>query len=1011
MNPTPRFGRACLPLWAALFLSFTLSVFAADAVKKFDVPAGEAAVTLKQAAQQGGVEIAFPATTVRGVQTAAVKGTFTAREALNRMLAGTDLMLVQDSPSGALTVNRIAADAKNAASRPADAAAANAAAGTTMFAREAVQLDEFTVTGTRLRGLLDGATAQPVLALDAAQIERTGAQSIGDVLRYIPQVSAFTTGQGNTQSTVTTLINTQTGATSISAAAGALDATAGRVTATIRGAPAGATLLLIDGKRVPKNNQSRSGDGYDLNGIPLAAVERIEVLLDGASSIYGADAMGGVINVILKKNYRGTEVRAGYENAFDTDAAIKTASLSHGFAAGKLRGLITLSYEEANSLALRDRALTASYDRRPFGGGDYRNATQVSGAGRVSRTGTVPLPGLTTTISAIPSGTTGTNLTVADYLNAGAVPDPFDLGQYMDFAPSYERTAALAKLDYAFRDWLELYAEVRVARNRNTSDAAPIMAQNLSIPAGYPGNPFGIPVTLNKWFLDLRPQRIATNDTETFTVGANGRLPKGWRYDASLSRASSHLTLDGDAGATISAALFTSAVAAGQTPNLFYDSSRVRNPNAAGVIEALTATTRDEEQSETWTYSLMFDGPVYELPGGSIAAALGAERREEYVDFPLRSATDTIGALPGSDQVNAYFAELNVPIFGGEARLPLVRQLNFSAAYRFEDYGRGDVSKNPRAGVAWRPATWLLVRGSYGEGFKVPTLQQRNAPITVANSNTAATAANLDPLRGNTVNAIYPATRGGKADLLPERSENTTAGLVLEVPPVKGLSLSFDWFDNIYRDRVGTLLFNQMALLYPQRITRGAALPTDQPGWAGPVTAADLRPINVAYSQTVGYDVGVKLDRRTPWGDALVSLSGTKYTKNVLIPSADGIQSPTVNTDSLPVQVNGNAFFSRDAWGAGVLATYRAANRSTTTRTATPSAIRWDVQFNYDFAKAAWVRERGGWTSKLLADTKLSVTIYNVLDREPPLDYSFFTDNTVLDPRLRRFALSLRRTF
>jgi len=381
-----------------------------------------------------------------------------------------------------------------------------------------------------------------------------------------------------------------------------------------------------------------------------------------------------------------------------------------------------------------------------------------------------------------------------------------------------------------------------------------------------------------------------------------------------ISRADSHLVLDGEAGASITAALLTSAIAAGQTPNLFYDSSRVANPNATGVIGALTTVTRDEEKAQTWTYSFQTDGPVYELPAGPIAVAFGAERREEYVDFPQRLATDTVTALPGRDQVNAYFAELNVPIFGGAYRKAFLHQLNVSASYRYEDYGRGDVSKNPRAGLSWRPASWLLLRTSYGEGFKVPTLQQRNAPITVANSTTAATAANLDPLRGNTVNAIYPSTRGGKADLRPEKSENTTAGLVVDVPVLKGLSLSFDWFDNTFRDRVSTLVFSQMALLYPERITRGANLPTDLPGWAGPVTATDLRPINVSYSQTAGYDVGIKYDRRTPWGDAQLALSGTKYTKNVLIPTRDGVVSPTVNTDSLPVQINGNAFFTRGAW-------------------------------------------------------------------------------------------------
>lgn len=201
-------------------------------------------------------------------------------------------------------------------------------------AEPTVRLEKVEVTGSRLRGLLDGATAQPVLTVDAVAIDRLGAQSIGDVLRSIPQLSSVNTGQANTQNQRNALVNTVTGVTTYQAGATQIGASAGLVSANLRGAPAGATLLLIDGRRAPKNNQSRSGDGFDLNGVPLAAIERIEVLLDGASSIYGADAMGGVINVITKRNYRGSELRLGYENTRDTDVGVLTASLSTAFPRG-----------------------------------------------------------------------------------------------------------------------------------------------------------------------------------------------------------------------------------------------------------------------------------------------------------------------------------------------------------------------------------------------------------------------------------------------------------------------------------------------------------------------------------------------------------------------------------------------------------------------------------------------------------------------------------------------------
>lgn len=875
----------------------------------------------------------------------------------------------------------------------------------------AVTLEKLEVTGSRLRGLLDGATAQPVLSLDSAAIDLMGAQSIGDVLRNIPQLSSVTTGQANTQNQRNSLVNTVTGATTYQAGTTQIGASAGLVSATLRGAPAGATLLLIDGKRAPKNNQARSGDGFDLNGVPLAAIERIEVLLDGASSIYGADAMGGVINVITKRNYQGSEVRLGYENTFDTDAGVRTASVSHGFAAGRLRGLVTATWETSNAMMLRDRDFVASFDRRPYGGLDYRSSSMPGGAGRVSRTGTVPLPGLAVTNVAIPAGTNGASLTVNDFNGAGVIADPFDAGMYSQYAAAYERSSVFSKFDYRVRPWLEMYATARAARNRNTQLTTPIQASGLAVPAGYPGNPFGIPVNLYKTFVDLAPVRESTNDSQGYTFGATGRLPAGWRYDASVSLAHSHTKADADSGATITSALFTAAVAAGKTPNLFYDGSRVASPNAPGTIEALTTVTRDEEKDQTWTYALQVDGPVHRLPAGAVALALGVERREEYADFPLRLATDTSSALSGRNTVNAAFAEVNAPLFGGDYRKPLFHQLSLSGSYRREDYGTGGISSTPRAGLAWRPVPWLLVRGSYGEGFKVPTLQQRGAPVTTSNSTTAATAANVDPLRGNTVNPIYPATRGGKADLRPEQSENTTAGLVVEIPAMPGLSVSLDAFDNVYRDRVATLLFSQMALLYPERISRGAKLATDPAAWAGLVTAADLRPINVGFSRTTGYDLGLRYDRTVSLGRVQLGLTGTNYTRNVFIPTPGGLPSPTVNTDSLPVQISGNALVSRKAWGLGVLTTYRAANRPAADRGVIPAAIRWDVQVNHDFAKSGWALAQGGGIRRLIGDTKLSLTVFNLFNRQPPFDDLFMPDNTVVDARLRRYGLSLRRTF
>jgi iron complex outermembrane receptor protein len=999
--------------FAALFaLGLLLApAAAAEAVKKdFNLPAGEAVATLKQFIAQSGEQLLFSSDDVAGLQTKSVSGSMTAREALEIMMSGSKLVVTQDKDTGALALKGPASPNASGAAQSGDRPGKT----TERIDTEPVVLAEVEVTGSRVRGLLAGATAQPVLSLSALDIENTGAQSLADVFRYIPQVSSFTLGQQLNAPRVTRLVDGSTGQTiGFASSFDGMSGSAGRVSASLRGTAGDGTLLLVDGRRVPKNNQSSGGDGYDLNGIPLAAIERIEVLLDGASAVYGADAMGGVINVILKKNYRGTEVRLGYDNTFDKDAGVLTGSLTHGFAKGKLRGMVTLNWETSNAMALRDRVFTASYDRRPYGGGDLR--FNIPGAsGRVQRTGTVPLPGLTSTSAAIPLGTAGTGLTVADYLNAGPIADRLDLAQYQDYSSTFERRGLVASLNYEFARWFEVYSEVRLAENKNWTAVQPIQASNISIPAGYPGNPFGIAILLSKYFFNLQPVREAINDTESVVFGARGFLPGDWRYDAYVSRVDGHTRSESDSGTAITTASLNAAIAAGQQPNLFYDSSSRANPNAPGVIESLTSITTDEEKTETWTYQAHADGPVFQLPAGPIVTAVGAERREEYTKFPRRLATDNFTARPGSREVTGIFAEFNVPIFSPEQALPLMNALNLSGAFRREEYTDGGSTENPRGGIAWRPVSWLQLRGSYGEGFKVPTLSQRTAPLVTANNTRLPVSQRADPMRGGEImSQTMTLVSGGNPSLRPEQSENTTAGLVLEVPRFKGLSFSFDYFDNKFIDRVGTIAFQERALLFPETVTRGPKLPTDPGSWLGPVTAVDIRAINVSLSRVTGYDVGARYNDRTPMGDLQVSLVGTTYTRNEFAPFTGATTAATVNTESLPLQISGSAFLTQGPWGVGALASYRAHSRPFITATAkTPSAIRWDWQGNYDFEKAEWFKSRRDtWLGWALRDTKVSLTIFNVFDVEPPFDFNYLPDNTLVDSRLRRYALSVRRSF
>jgi hypothetical protein len=373
MHLTPCSSRVRLPWLAALFALAVSLGFAAEAVRSFDIPAGDAATTLKQAAKQGGVEIVFPATTVRGVQTAAVKGDFSATEALNRMLAGTDLVLVKDQKSGALTVNRVAAESKNDPSRPAGAeAVANVDRGV-------VKMQEYAVLGTRIRQA-DAAGPSPVSTYDMDYIRSSGAFTLSDFLRTLPQTY---NGVGAGRNSAPDDLNMAYGQRTenqipqspIPGASPILfnnePVQTGVSGVSLRGLGAGSTLVLVDGRRVAQagsaNRGSSSGQGFvDLNTIPLGLIERVEIITDGASAIYGADAVAGVINIVLKKAWVGTEVSGSIKLAEHGGGRERQTTLTSGFAAwdGRLRGTIGVNYYERDPLLASQRAFSSNPDFR-----------------------------------------------------------------------------------------------------------------------------------------------------------------------------------------------------------------------------------------------------------------------------------------------------------------------------------------------------------------------------------------------------------------------------------------------------------------------------------------------------------------------------------------------------------------------------------------------------------------------------------------------------------------------
>lgn len=998
--------RRLLWLLPAFLAIWSWAVGAESSARRFNIPADNAARSLESFSEQSGVEVLISSELAQQVRTQGVRGEMPPRAALDAMLAGTGLEVVADPKSGALAVRRGAGGPRNGPTGSAPLAGpgvrgAQAANGT-------VQLDQYDVTGSRIRGLLGEAVVQPVLTLNSAEIARTGATSLGEVFRYVPQISSYSEGQF-TQSPFA--FGASTG-----------DATSGRVTATLRGSPAGGTLLLINGRRAPRNGQQQGQDGYDLGGIPLSAVERIEVLLDGASAIYGADAVGGVINVILKRNYRSTDLNVSYENTFESDVNVKSVSLSHGFANGKLSGMFTISYQESGNLMWRDRDYLKTFDRREFGGTNNNNSQIPSANGTINvpagNAAGVPAGTLLT----IPAGSNGTNKTPADFVAAGSPPAPpgTNTALWAAYNSAFERKSALGSLEYQFRPGLAAFLDLRASENMTLAPGSPLAVSSVSVPANAPGNVFGVPVVLRRYLLDLPiVDRISSIETNSGVLGLRGTLPRDWRYEGSIGYSFSRPEYESPAF-SIAASSLTAALASSdpaQRPNVFYDAVSGSNPNRRGLLESLGDPSRSLEESIAWIYEVKADGPVYTLWAGDVRTAVGAEFREEYVDFPLVTPADQFSARPANREVTGVYAEVRLPLLSQQQNVPLVYSLEVSAAVRRDGYQEFDNAITPRYTVGYRPFSWLLGRASYGEGYKVPTLSQTGAPVRISDTFFNVNNLPLDPFRGGTAITVpvMPTIFGGNPNLKPEQTESTTAGVVLEVPHrwFKGLSASYDYYDHQYLNRISALGFAERLAIFPELFTRGPRLATDPAGWLGPITSYDNRPVNISINRISGWDAGLKYLRTTPWGEILVNGNVSKAYRNQSRPRPGAPPANAVFAvpEFLPLRTSGSFFWSRKGLETGVLFSYRDKFRRQVAERLTPSSIRWDWRASYDFKETSWARPTADrWWQRALADSKIGLTIYNVLDTPPPFNYVGLPDSAVLDALGSRYVLSFSKS-
>jgi len=848
-------------------------------------------------------------------------------------------------------------------------------------------LDKITVTGTNIPRV-EREDALPVTVFTREDIDRTGATSAVELLQFITANSSA--GSVN--------LGTVIGLPTYSAQV-----------ADLRGLGGARTLVLVNGKRVDSfAGETQFVGGVNLATIPFTAVERVEVLRDGASAIYGSDAIAGVINFIIRQDYKGAEAMLYY------GAPTRNGGGSQWQASGAL-GVGDLAKDNYNvfvSVSYNDQQHLDQVDRN-FSNTSYRPEIGLFNA--LSNT----FPGKITTgnIGAVSNGQLAApnhcapSTYIADH--GDCFYDPARV-HGVQMIPDDKLWNIFGSARYQIdNDW-QAYLTLLYSRDETTYQIQPVpisdvffYGPNTDVPAtvtAIPSSPFYPHALAAAHGVDGQPLDVRyrayengfrnttdTNDNAQIVLGVKGRW-KSWDVDGWFSwnegKTDEHLN-DGF------------PLYSGILPLLNSGMVNLFGPNTPDIAAELKATNYvgDIFNSTSKNYGLELVGSkeVFNLPAGSAALALGGAWREERLAQAPASVLargDLTGSLiakpvDGSRIIYAFFGELNVPI---------LNTLEGNAAVRYDHYSDFGSATNPKFSLRWQPTGTFLVRTSWGTGFLAPSLYQLLTPNIGGPSEELS-----DPVRcpvtgdiGIDCFADFNTTNGGNPDLRPETSEQFTAGFVVD--PLPGMALSIDYFKINLTNAItaGIPVTSIMADLatYGYLVTRGPPAP-DFPTLPGRIINIDQRYINIGGIRVEGYDVeGRYRISAANWGRLSLTAAGTYYKRyDVEKPDRTWVGEVSnafgaVTQGVIPRWKDYiTATWENGQWSATLANTYQSAYIDVQTDfngslRRVGSMSLWDLQGSYTGFK----------------DLKLTLGAKNLLDANPPLTNQIISNQMGFDP-------------
>ncbi len=679
------------------------------------------------------------------------------------------------------------------------------------------QYEKIEVTGSYIKRV-DMEGAQPVQSLDREYLDKTGYNSVGDVMRDLT-ASSFGGGRESSGS-----------------------ATADTATVSLRGLGANRTLILLNGRRMAKDG---IGAATDLNLIPMAAVERIDVLKSGGSATYGSDAVGGVVNIITKKNYVGAEISLRQEVTELEGGNRQTISGVYGTAGSK--GSVMASFQYRNNEQIFDR------DR------DYSDeGTSINS----------PIP--TVLYNGNLAGVQG--CTTLDP-ETGAC--NFNFADYSTGLPKIEQFNALTSGTYNINSLTEFHAQASATRKETTWNYAPgvVALRDFTTPTNVTlANGTVIPAGTVLPYVGWRSEALGTRDTQVITnsyaVNAGIKRYIGDSWEADLTAGTERIRREENStnGYALEAALVNN-INNGSCP--IFGGGDLSACNAPGVMYNPFQVT----ESRIDTIELRTNGELFDLPSGPVGAAIGAQALYETFSVnPDQASVD--GLVTGGGTQSPGSGTRHVTAIFGELAIPITDKMETQISGRYDDYSDFGSTLNPQVNLRYKPVSSVLFRASAGTGFKAPDMQDLYASESLDYPTFIDQKGCSLGVPGACKPFQWETAQGGNRSLQEETSESWNVGVVAE--PTKAFSVAVDYYSINLQNAIGTDLeaITQAELNGVDVSQYGVNVERDA---SGRIIRMNAPTLNLATTEVQGIDLNLRLNSRLGSAGDIIVTNNTSY--------------------------------------------------------------------------------------------------------------------------------------